>query len=434
MLIFESIIQIINECFLLSIFLYYINTKTTFYKNERFFRYFIVVILISSELPIFPISYSILSSFLYYAYLILFSQETFFKKTWLYIKFLIGITFSYSFIKFFIMQVFDWFHVRTNSFYDDIKNLFIYLFIYIFCHLIFTPTQKFAKKGFSPMPYYKKLLLALFALPTILLCVAAYLFNTDDTSINTSMLILILIIVAITIFILLLTMSTNFFEQEQQRHLLEQMLQQREMDLTYYEDVSNAILQVSKLRHDFKNHLILIYNYVERQEYKLAIYYINRIIELSHSPVEEVFTNNEAVSAVLNVKRTKCLESNIPLKLNLSFPKIYQLEEIHIVAILGNLLDNAITATSKLTENERIIALSIRQVGTYIDITCENSFDGNILIDTNGRLKSTKTTRGTQNGLGLLNVKDAVYKYDGEFNINYDNGMFTVQILIPNHD
>lgn len=327
--------------------------------------------------------------------------------------------------------LFDWPILDNNILYRHTKDMTIYLLIYMFLSLFITPANK---KGHSPMTSSKKLLLALFFISTGLLCFAAYLYNPKASSVNTSLLVFLLIVLSILIFAFILCLSSRFLEQEEQRHLLEQRLQKQEMDLAYYEDVSDALLQVSKLRHDFKNHLIIISDYIERKEPDLALHYIQRISDLSHVAVEEVFTNNSTVSAVLNIKRQECRKQNIPFHMQLSFPRIYQLEDIHIVAILGNMLDNAITATGKLAESKRDICLAIRQMDTYLDIVCQNTFDGTLHFGKNGTLLTTKHTSHRHHGLGIPNMRDAVEQYGGELELTYDDSTFIVHILVPNHD
>ena len=353
------------------------------------------------------------------------------KASLTYFKFIFGITFAYTIIKFASIYIFDWPILYHNILYKNIRSMFIYLLIYIFYTQFIFPSHK---KGRFSMSFHKQLLLALFIISTSLLCVAAYLFNATATSVNTSLLVVILIFISILLFSLILVISSRFLEQERERYLLEQRLQKQLLDLTYYEDVSNALLQVSKLRHDFKNHLIIICDFIEHNESAKALEYIQRISNLSHSAVEEVFTNNNTISAVLNIKRRECQKLHIPFTLDLCFPKIHQLEDIHIVAILGNLLDNAIAATSKLAESERNLSLSIRQIDTYLEIICINTFNGIVKLDHNGKFVTTHDTQNKHHGFGLLNIQDTVSKYEGDFNINYDNTTFTVRILIPNHD
>lgn len=431
MWILIPVMRTITELMIFLIFLRYSRSNVVFKDSEHHFRYFIIVLIVVFKVSHYTIYYDIISYPLYYLYLVLFSKENFFKASWLYIKFVIGILLSFMLIQLCFTYLFDWPILDSNILYRHTKDMIIYLLIYIFLSLFITPANK---KGHSTMTSSKKILLALFLISTGLLCFAAYLYNPKASSVNTSLLVFLLIVLSILIFALILCLSSRFLEQEEQRHLLEQRLQKQEMDLAYYEDVSDALLQVSRLRHDFKNHLIIISDYIERKEPELALHYIQRISDLSHVAVEEVFTNNSTVSAVLNIKRQECRKQNIPFHMQLSFPRIYQLEDIHIVAILGNMLDNAITATSKLAESKRDICLAIRQMDTYLDIVCQNTFDGTLHFGKNGELLTTKHASHRHHGLGIPNMRDAVEQYGGEFDLTYDDSTFIIHILVPNHD
>ncbi len=426
-----TVVRIVNELLIFCIFLRYVKSNANFHHCEYYFRFLVTILIIAIKTSPYTSYFDIFSYLLYYCYLIFLSNKTFLSSSWLYIKFASGISFWVVVAHLCFSITFNWPVLYNNALYKSLTNMAIYLLIYMFLSLFIAPPNR---KGPPFMKSNKIFLLALFLVSTALLCFAAYLYNPKESSVNTSLLVFLLIVLSILIFSLILCLSSRFLEEEEKRHLLEQRLQKQELDLAYYEDVSNALRQVSKLRHDFKNHLIILSNYVENGQPELALHYIHRISDLSRTAVEGVFTNNNTVSAVLNIKQRECQERNIPFYTRLSFPQIYLLEDVHIVAILGNLLDNAIQATEKLAESQRRICLSILQIDTYLDISCENSFDGVLRTGKHGELLTTKKGNHRSHGFGIPSIRDTVEQYGGKFTLSYSDSVFTVHIVVPNHD
>lgn len=85
--------------------------------------------------------------------------------------------------------------------------------------------------------------------------------------------------------------------------------------------------------------------------------------------------------------------------------------------MIGNLIDNAITATQNLEKAERKILANIYYDKGRMFINIENTFDGK-LIKKNGKLETRKFDK-EYHGYGLKNIQKIMEKYNGY--IEYDN-------------
>ena len=105
-----------------------------------------------------------------------------------------------------------------------------------------------------------------------------------------------------------------------------------------------------------------------------------------------------------------------------------QLDDIDLVAILGNLLDNAVTASEK--SKEKWVVLNTVHRNSYSVIIISNSCDippkhaGARLISTKGDTSF--------HGFGLKSVAQSIRKYQGDFEWLYDSEKhtFTVTVMI----
>ena len=103
-------------------------------------------------------------------------------------------------------------------------------------------------------------------------------------------------------------------------------LEKYNMEKNYIENIDTSIKTLSKIRHDFKNQLIILDNYAEHNEHEKLRAYIRKMNELYTTP-------NELISAILNAKNTICIKKNITLRVSCQFRDIY-LDDFSIITIL----------------------------------------------------------------------------------------------------
>ena len=97
--------------------------------------------------------------------------------------------------------------------------------------------------------------------------------------------------------------------------------------------------------------------------------------------------------------------------------------------ILGNLLDNAIEAASKVNGDKKInVVIYYEKNNLYININ--NTYNGEIIFDGN-KYKTTNENK-IDHGIGLSSIENALKKYDGEIEISYTESLFTVKVLMYN--
>jgi signal transduction histidine kinase len=187
--------------------------------------------------------------------------------------------------------------------------------------------------------------------------------------------------------------------------------------------------KINAMCHDMKKHFIALKEF--SADNKTATDYLNSLIDdVKH---KEVFskTGNIAFDSVINYKLNAVLRDNIELDINTFIPPVLNVEAVDIVTILGNLLDNALDALSKV-EN-KILSLNIQFDKSSLLIKIENSFDGIVEYKDKkeGEDKIIVTRKNNiKNGYGLKNIKNSIEKYNGYIEITHDNNIFSVGILL----
>ena len=424
---FDCISNLISFFSLVIYFNYYFDIKV---KNKALRMIYvgeciIGVILSYINIPYYSLIILIIPLILY---VMVVYSGTYIKKTLYLVKYAILFYIPYAFIYIFITFSLERFKLINNPVYQNFKGLMAYTATFVIFTITFN-NKKLAKDKLSNP--YKKVLYGSFSLILLSLLLLTCSYVAKDLKISMELAIYFSYFINILLIFLLLNIFNNLIlhlKESEQNNL---KLQEYELKLTYYNDISKSIEDLRSLRHDFKNHMNIIGGYITEYETEKALDYISSITEVSYDSLHMVTSPNTILSAILNSKKIECSNQNIAIDYTLNLKNIYHISDIDIVIIIGNILDNAIYAASTLDNTKPAITLSIIQADSYLVITCQNPYTNEILMK-NGDLISTKTDSGNH-GIGLRNVRNSVENYNGEFHYTYDNNIFTVRILLPNY-
>ena len=177
--------------------------------------------------------------------------------------------------------------------------------------------------------------------------------------------------------------------------------------------------------HDAKKHLAAIQalnddpaigSYVTKLSEQLKDY------SKSHS------SGNKLLDVMLHKYDIDCKMRGITFEYDVKVCNLSQLEDIDLVAILGNLLDNAVTASEQ--SSEKYISLATVYRNRYSVIIVSNSCDTPPKLSEN-RLVSTKS-ESSLHGFGLKSVTKTIRKYDGDYEWDYDSEarLFRITVMI----
>lgn len=128
-----------------------------------------------------------------------------------------------------------------------------------------------------------------------------------------------------------------------------------ERDYFYNEsrNIKNKYDEFRLFRHDFKNKLIAINEYISSERYDDLKVYISQLADKLDNKLRFVDTGNIIVDGIINNKLNYASMLGIAVSTRMSIPTEMNIIEDDMVIILGNILDNAIEACQKV-ENGRI--------------------------------------------------------------------------------
>ena len=142
----------------------------------------------------------------------------------------------------------------------------------------------------------------------------------------------------------------------------------------------------------------------------------------SISGKQTFYSKNPTVNYLLNQKLHD-VEDEIALEIDCFVPQELSIQPDVLAVILGNCLDNSISACLRLTDkSERTLSLNIRYFQQNLFISINNTF--------NEQEQETRKTR-QRDGWGLRNVDALVQEYQGTIKRFKENGHYRTEILLP---
>lgn len=191
--------------------------------------------------------------------------------------------------------------------------------------------------------------------------------------------------------------------------------------------LKDSVESVRKLQHDWRNHLIELGLIIQKNENEKALEYLEKVNAAVYSVKSYVNSGNIDVDGIINYKLHEAEKEGIKINFNANLPEEINITAFDCAIIFGNLLDNAIEG-AKQCRSEKAINGTISIVKGAVYMVLENTYSGSLKLEGN-TIVTTKKDK-VHHGLGLKNVRTAVEKYFGNFELSYDKECFKVEVLL----
>lgn len=209
-------------------------------------------------------------------------------------------------------------------------------------------------------------------------------------------------------------------EQLRMKSLIEKQHDHYLWSLNSYETVSR---KYHDLRHILRG-IDSMQDLAEVKEYVHAVEGEIRNFELIYD------TGNKTLDVILSDWMRKSRDKGIQMHVHADGQGWNSVRDIDIATIFGNALDNAFESTEAIRDAElRIVEVRTGRVNDMLISRFENRFTHPLEMK-QSRLLSTKADK-QNHGYGLQSMEMTVRKYNGEIDINTDNGAFILTVIIP---
>ncbi|WP_022761074.1 MULTISPECIES: sensor histidine kinase [unclassified Butyrivibrio] len=199
------------------------------------------------------------------------------------------------------------------------------------------------------------------------------------------------------------------------------------------ESIDNLCRLNDKLRmdrHDYLNHLQIVYGLMELEEYEEMNSYLRKVYKELLKTGKAVKTSKPAINALLAAKsaeaEAKEIEFLIEVKSDL---KKLSIEDWELCKVLSNLIDNAVKALEDFDSGEKTIRVNITETPErYIFDVEDNGPEIPESIRESIFKKGFSTRKEEGHGMGLAIVSEILNKSGGDIELSSDEEetVFTV--------
>ena len=211
--------------------------------------------------------------------------------------------------------------------------------------------------------------------------------------------------------------------------------------LTQLDDMDDTIDAMSQFnntlraqRHDFLNHLQVVYSLIEMEEYQEANEYIEQVYGRIPSVSRTMKTAIPAVNALMLVKAAACEKAGVQVEMSIT-SKWETLEaaipDWEMCKVLSNLIDNAIDAMEHMPPDKRRLSISLAENVKQYTFRVENTGE-KIPEDIREHIFIPGfTTKGEGHGMGLHIVRRTLKERGGDIEVHSDDSRTVFSGFVP---
>ena len=175
----------------------------------------------------------------------------------------------------------------------------------------------------------------------------------------------------------------------------------------------------SQARHDRRHHNLVMLEFANNNDIESVREYLKNLVE-NESRVfgESRYCENRTVNTVLTVYERRAKESGIAVRISVNAGRNLAVSPQDLVVVIANLFENAIHAVQKLESKDSCIKVFIKESARRLVIKVENPCADDFSFDE------------TCYGVGICSVIAAANKYNGMFDFNAENGIFSAKVSL----
>jgi len=252
-----------------------------------------------------------------------------------------------------------------------------------------------------------------------------YLRGHSTADIISSMMVVVTNFIVITVYDKILT----DVEVDTRNAVLEEQIKHYSYQSFLAEKSEKLIL---KTKHDISNLLIGVKADIQMNRPENVEKRISELLGEISAFDGPARSGNLAIDSIINFKSNAARSRQIYFAFELKIPENLTLDSIILCQILGNALDNAVEATENVEDaSKRMVQIYMSYLHETLFLQIVNPFEGEIKTDNRGRMLSSK--RGFRSeGIGLQSIRNAIADWQGDVEVDYSNGEFSLSITLYN--
>lgn len=181
----------------------------------------------------------------------------------------------------------------------------------------------------------------------------------------------------------------------------------------------NAIT-AKAMRHDFRHHMQYIDQLLKWEKIQEAVQYIEEFINSLDAAGQQEFCHHVTVNAILNNFYNKARKEGISISVTADMPEYTVIADLDFVAILSNLLENAVNGCVECGSQGEI-KVNIHAKKEKLVIVCSNPCKPDLVLE-----DDIIKPKGT----GIESILMAADRYDGNVWYRLEDGRVTACVVL----
>lgn len=251
-----------------------------------------------------------------------------------------------------------------------------------------------------------------------------FLFYNEDSTGVMSFVIDIFSLLMCLIILYVIVGRIELGESKKEKIALEQAYENK---LKQYEISKESIDYINIKCHDLRKQV----RFLKQSNETISKEELDKIEKAISIYDTSVNTGNDVLDSILMEKTLLCKKNKIEFTTMIDGKLLSNLKIEDIYSLFCNILDNAIEASTKLDDpNKKTISLVVNKEKCFINITCENYFNGDVQFNNDGSIKTSKSDKSFH-GFGTKSIQYVVKNLNGKCRFYTDSDIFKVKVLIP---
>lgn len=202
--------------------------------------------------------------------------------------------------------------------------------------------------------------------------------------------------------------------------------QQAKLQYEYYFQQEQKYNQTIQILHDVNRHIQSIKELCVSGNTEETKRYAEQIGGILKPLIPTKYTGNAILDILLSDKVRQIEDKGISFFVDLDGISFDFMEAIDITTIFGNLLDNALEACETIQDKpDKGIVLTAKKIQEMVSVTVENDCN-----PVKWRADMPVSEKGENRGIGLLNVRKSIDRYDGNLKLRENSGKFIAEFFL----
>lgn len=214
--------------------------------------------------------------------------------------------------------------------------------------------------------------------------------------------------------------------------LNQRIAKQMEESKNYLDHLKSTQQKVLLYHHDMKHSLKLMEQMIAQGDLEGLRTHSLLVQEELQAITPRYFCENDTINLILGSFEQMAEKELVAFTYRVSLPSHLPFSNLDLCTLFFNLLENALFATSKVTQlDQRFIKIESYVNNNKLILNIRNSFTGTLIIKDNLPVTDNPKKVDDTHGFGISSIVTTVNEHDGMYLFRTEEQVFIAQLILP---